>query len=217
MGSPIARKVKTGVVRAAVGVMPLVPLPPEWYRKVLVRDSEKRYATGRWAYMREIAESHRYSLIVGCSEFFHPGYPKVLDVGCGEGILQRRIKYSRYVGIDMNAEAIGLAKRNEDERTKFVLASSSEYQPQDRYDVIVFNESLYYMKDPIAIVQHYRPALAPGGILIVSMFQTNLARRIWRQLGKIGLTEITMTRIANELGFASIVRVYAEAAPESAR
>jgi len=129
-----------------------------------VKDSEKRYGSGRWAYMNEFAEAHRYSLIIGCSEY-RSKFPRVLDVGCGEGILQQRMAYAKYVGVDMNAEAIRLARARADERTEFVLTDAGEqFQPQNLFDVIVFNESLYYMKIQPRCLLDIAPTLPREGL-----------------------------------------------------
>ena len=209
MASSLGEKFKRLCIRVGVEIMPFIPLPEEWYRRILVNDSEKRYASGRWAYMRDVAESHRYSIIVGCCQYFKPRDVKVLDVGCGEGILQLRLAYSKYVGIDMNVEAISRAASRQDAHTEFVQIPADIYQPHDLYDVIVFNESLYYIKDPIDIFSKYRAFLKEDGVMIVCMFQTNLARRIWKKLARQGMVELTAIKISNELGFASQVRVYA--------
>ena len=184
-------RLKRFLIHAGVEIMPFIPLPGEWYRKLLVRDSDKRYVSGRWAYMKEVAESHRYSLIIGCCEYYKSRDRKILDVGCGEGILQRRMAYTEYLGVDMNAEAISLAKSREDEHTRFFLTPAESYQPASLYDVIVFNESLYYIPNPLTVFEHYRAALAPDGIVIVCMFQTNLARRIWKKLSMNNMVELT--------------------------
>ena len=204
-------RLKRFLIHAGVEIMPFLPLPGEWYRKLLVRDSDKRYVSGRWAYMKEVAESHRYSLIIGCCEYYKSRDRKILDVGCGEGILQRRMAYTEYLGVDMNAEAISLAKSREDEHTRFFLTPAESYQPASLYDVIVFNESLYYIPNPLTVFEHYRAALAPDGIVIVCMFQTNLARRIWKKLSMNNMVELTAIKISNELGFASMIKVYADA------
>lgn len=211
MAISLAEKIKRAFIRAGVEIMPFIPLPGEWYRKILVRDSEKRYASGRWAYMRDIAESHRYSLIIGCCDYYKPVDRKILDVGCGEGILQKRIAYSDYLGVDMNAEAIAQASARADAHTAFVLAPAESYRPPALYDVIVFNESLYYIPSPIDVFNHYCAFLAPDGIVVVCMFQTNLARKIWKRLSRQNMLELTSTKISNELGFASVVKVYARA------
>ena len=75
--------------------------------------------------------------------------------------------------------------------------------------MIVFNESLYYIPQPLRVFEHYRQFLQPTGVMIVCNFQTNLARRIWQGIPKGGMIELTMSELSNEHGFASVVRVYA--------
>jgi SAM-dependent methyltransferase len=198
------------MVRLGVEAMPLIPLPSEWYRRLLVNDSEKRYATGRWDYMRGSAEAHRYSLIAGCAGYYVPGPRRILDVGCGDGILQERIGYTHYVGVDMNAAAIARARSRENGSTSFVLADARRYEPPGTYDVLVFNESLYYMPEPMSVVAHYRRFVVESGVIIVCMFQTNLARKLWKRLGSTDLVELTMAKVSNDWGFASVIKVFGQ-------
>lgn len=202
--------IKRFFIRLGIGLMPYFPLPWEPYRKALVRDSEKRYESGRWDYMNDIAEAHRYSIIVGCCEYFTPSERRVLDVGCGEGILQKRMTYSDYVGVDVNAAAIASAQARGAIRATFVVSDAAEgFQAAGSFDAIVFNESLYYIRNPVEVFARCRQSLSPGGIIVVCMFQTYLARQLWNKLRAFGMEELTTVKISNELGFSSIVRVYA--------
>ena len=205
----VGEKFKRFFISVGMELMPLFPLPSEWYRKMLVQDSQHRYASGGWSYQRDIVETHRYSIINGWIDYYFPSANrKVLDVGCGEGILQKRMTYSKYVGVDLNDEAIRLAQSRVNENTEFICAPAQEYEPNDQFDVIVFNESLYYIPDPIAVVEKYRAHLSTDGILIICMFQTYLGRKIWGQLEKTNMIQLYSAKISNEIGFASIVKLY---------
>jgi len=52
----------------------------------------------------------------------------------------------------------------------FICADAERYAPEDTYDVIVFNECLYYFHKPLEAVDRYVTRLAPQGIVIVSTF-----------------------------------------------
>ena len=149
--------------------------PPKW---------EAEYGSGRWAYMHELAELSRYSVIVGYARFLRPG-GSILDLGCGEGILQQRLgveSYSAYLGVDISQTAIERARARSDASTSFACADVATFTPGCRFDVIVFNEVLYYLRDPVPVMQHYQRFLEPNGIFIVSMFADEHTRANWATL-----------------------------------
>jgi 2-polyprenyl-3-methyl-5-hydroxy-6-metoxy-1,4-benzoquinol methylase len=107
--------------------------------------------------MRDLDELPRYSIIAGYLQYLKPG-GSVLDVGCGEGLLQQRLGlsgYSKYVGIDISETAINEASSRQDEKTSFICADAVTYTPNELFDVIVFNEALYYFDEPLKMVGKY--------------------------------------------------------------
>jgi len=170
------------------------------------------YAHGKWDYLRGIGELGRFSILVGYCHFLKPG-GRILEIGCGEGILQERLdrtRYSRYVGVDVSAEAVDRATaRGGDDRTAFVCADAALWQPEETFDLIVFNECLEYFDDPLAVVRHYEPALAPDGAFLVSMFtgvETARTLRIWKWLESVYSVE-DATRVTNKAGISWILKV----------
>ncbi|HEY2662863.1 MAG TPA: hypothetical protein VGI47_00885 [Candidatus Binataceae bacterium] len=83
---------RQAAIRAAVSVVPDSLLVLGQYRPyaVLPQDWEKEYASGQWSYMKGVDDLARYSLIVGYYDFFKAG-GSILDLGCGEGILQQKL------------------------------------------------------------------------------------------------------------------------------
>jgi len=132
---------------------------------------EAQYAAGRWDYLAELSELARFSVLAGYICHLKPG-GTVLDVGCGQGVLLRRLPmscYSRYVGIDLSGSAISVAREHANEHSLFVAADCEEYSPAEQFDVIVFNEVLCCLRDPLRTVERYVQSLNPGGLLLVSL------------------------------------------------
>lgn len=167
------------------------------------------YTHGKWDYLRGIEELGRFSILVGYCHFLKPG-GRILEIGCGEGILPERLdpaRYARYVGIDVSAEAIQRARS--DGKTAFVCAEAATWEPGEAFDLIVFNECLEYFDDPLALVRRYEPGLAPGGAFLVSMFagiETARTQRIWKWLESVYAVE-DATRVTNRAGLTWVLKV----------
>jgi len=132
---------------------------------------EAQYAAGRWDFLAELSELARFSVLAGYICHLKPG-GTVLDTGCGQGVLLRRLPvscYSRYVGIDVSGSAISVAQEHGNERSTFLAADCEEYSPTEQFDVIVFNEVLCCLRDPLSTVERYARSLNPGGLLLVSL------------------------------------------------
>ena len=136
-------------------------------------DWEARFAAGDWAHLGSLAEAPRFALIAG---FVHriAGRGAVLDAGCGEGHLYQYLDSSRivYYGFDLSATAIANAHRLYP-GGRFGVSTIEAFEPPlgGRYDVIVFNESLQYIRAPFETVDRYSATLNPSGLTIISTFQ----------------------------------------------
>jgi len=146
---------------------------------------EQQYGSGHWDYLHSLGERGRFSVLAG---YLHELKPDgaVLDVGCGEGLLYQRLlsRPSHYLGLDISAAAIERARTTS--TGQFVCTDAEHFVVDDSYDVIVFNESLYYFNDPVGTVGRYASALRPDGILIVSTFlRSRRGRAILRALRRV--------------------------------
>ena len=145
---------------------------------------EAQYAAGRWDFLAELSELARFSVLAGYICHLKPG-GAVLDTGCGQGVLLRRLPgscYSRYVGIDVSGSAISVAQAHGNERSTFLAADCEEYSPAEQFDVIVFNEVLCCLRDPLRTVERYARSLNPSGLLLVSLCTAARGRAtiLWR-------------------------------------
>jgi 2-polyprenyl-3-methyl-5-hydroxy-6-metoxy-1,4-benzoquinol methylase len=154
-----------------VNIASLAAWIPKRYREIARDTWDAEYACGSWDYLRSLRELPRYSVIVGYCRHFNPR-AAVLDIGCGEGILQRLLSpcYSKYVGVDLSGAAIqrASAAAGGAAGTTFLQGDASDFVPADGFDVIVFNECLCYFAQPLAIARRFERCLKAGGIFIVS-------------------------------------------------
>jgi len=170
---------------------------------------EQEYQAGRWSYLRRIKEAARYGIVSAYVHFHLPSRGRILDVGCGEAILyhyldSRRIE--RYVGFDVAQTAIDSAGLD-DPRVSLSVSTMEAYRPADgeTFDAIIFNEVLFFTDTPMEELERYRTYLAPGGIIIVSLYQPpredsgaiRLTRTLWDAMDA-GWEVIDETTLTNE-------------------
>jgi SAM-dependent methyltransferase len=181
-GTVVARGLNS---RLAVEIASRLPVPLAVARPFLLHDNEQENLIGGWGRLRDPAESPRYETVRRlCEKYARDGF--VLDVGCSQGILQEGLAYSRYVGIDSHEQTVLRAAIKADDRTSFEQATADTYRPDQPPDAVVFNEMLYYLPNPLKTVQRYANLLAPGGVLIVSVYlRTWATRRMLRQISKL--------------------------------
>ena len=145
---------------------------------------DQEYAGGHWKGLESMQELGHYSAIAGYADFSEA--KAILDVGCGHGVLARRLTrlgYQNYLGIDLSAEAIKEASSlNQDPRSTFAAADAWQFETEQAFDLIIFNECLYYLGEPRKIMRKYSKFLAPNGKFIVSMFGVPANLAIWHEL-----------------------------------
>jgi 2-polyprenyl-3-methyl-5-hydroxy-6-metoxy-1,4-benzoquinol methylase len=145
---------------------------------------DREYATGEWSRLGNLDEMSRYALIAGYIRNIGPAV-SVLDVGCGEGHLASWLPQNgehRYLGIDLSDVAIQKARVRACNGARFEVAAASTFQTDARFDIIVFNEVLYYIDRPGQALERYGGFLTPRGLLIISMYRIPGALNIWRRV-----------------------------------
>ncbi len=136
-------------------------------------DWERDYSRGGWDFLRGLGELGHVAIVAAYAARLKPG-GSVLDVGCGEGALFHLLRPhgpSRYLGIDLSQAALSRLQALPGGAIAFEQADAELFESAERFDVICFVESLYYLRDPLAAFGRYACLLAPGGILILSTYQ----------------------------------------------
>jgi 2-polyprenyl-3-methyl-5-hydroxy-6-metoxy-1,4-benzoquinol methylase len=186
-----------------------------WFYKLLKYSPEQftknqwnlQYSSTRWDYLRNIEESARNSIIGGYIRYKSSDCT-ILDVCCGEGVLQNNLgkhSYKYYVGVDISSVAIAKAEIRINENTTFICSDAETFIPSQKFSVIVFNECLYHFESHLKLLAHYESFLLDNGIFIVSMYANTQSNRIWRMLDAKYEVEDS-TKVTNSAGISWIVK-----------
>lgn len=147
-----------------------------------ISTSWEESAPADWGFLRNIDELAHYSVIVGYVNHFKQ-QANVLDVGCGEGLLEEKLRisgYKSYLGFDLDTRMIEVAQDKQNEHTSFKTDNIETFETNTQFDAIVFNEVLYYAADPIATFKRYISYLSSNGIIVVSMFEDPQSNDTWK-------------------------------------
>ena len=136
--------------------------------------------------LNSTAQRARNHLISGMIADVSEEHSRILDVGCGVGTIYRLIRHHvvDYKGIDMSQIAIAQCARTFGTQpgVSFEVAQFENFESAPTFDVIVFNEVLYYFQ-----LRHIRRAVRKAisllkdekSLLIISMSDNPKAKLIW--------------------------------------
>ncbi|MEJ0041055.1 MAG: class I SAM-dependent methyltransferase [Rhizomicrobium sp.] len=154
---------------------------------------DNEYKSGHWDFLGRLDSLGGLASVLGYCQFLAPD--SILDVGCGAGLLARKLKvlpYKSYLGVDLSAEAIAQAAPVADGRTAFAVAEAGDFHSDRRFDVIIFSQVLNYVPDPDALLLRYARHLTPDGRIVVSMYDTGRTRAAWNLVEKAMTVEDAM-------------------------
>jgi SAM-dependent methyltransferase len=146
-------------------------------------DSE--FSSGKWNFIDNTAGDCVYSYL---ERYARKG--NILDLGCGPGNTATELAanaYRRYVGVDISAAALAKAAGRTEAcgrtgKNRFVRADFLSYEPAERFNVILFRESLYHV--PVGqvrpILAKYSCHLARDGVFVVRMFMAERGKPKYR-------------------------------------
>lgn len=149
---------------------------------------DREYLAGDWERLRHLDEAARYHVIAALCRSVPR--PRVLDLGCGEGLLAEVLRpevLSDYLGVDISPAAVRNARRLEQPRVAFEAADLRRFSTRRTFDIVVWNEVLTYFDDPEAMIDRFAANLAPGGFVVVSLSSASFRARLfalsqWRRI-----------------------------------
>jgi SAM-dependent methyltransferase len=152
---------------------------------------DAEYASGNWDHFFDPRELPRYAALTGLIRAHASQPPRLLDVGCGSGRLPMQFaagELGAYFGVDLSLEGLQRAKKLGLPNAEFAHGDFESWRTTGRWDVILFNEVIGYARDPGGTVAAFLPALAPGGVAIVSLYRWGNHAAIWRRIGRNATT-----------------------------
>jgi SAM-dependent methyltransferase len=126
-----------------------------------------RFERGYGELMERECERARYQAI-GQLVAALPAHSSLLDVGCGIGTLSDYLPALDYTGIDVSQKALVIAQNRHP--GTFICSDAESFFADKKFDVILFNETLYYLDDPLEQLARYREFLSDGGSMVVSIW-----------------------------------------------
>jgi 2-polyprenyl-3-methyl-5-hydroxy-6-metoxy-1,4-benzoquinol methylase len=96
---------------------------------------------------------------------------RVIDMACGEGYGSEVLSRSaaNVVGLDANPEAHEHAKlKYRRQNLSFERGVVESHGEPSAYDAVVFLQTIEHVQDPVAVLDHFRNILAPGGVAYIS-------------------------------------------------
>lgn len=97
---------------------------------------------------------------------------RVLDVGCGHGLVGKRIKEAKgieVVGIEVNPAAAEEARKNLDKVYTIDIETAKPDLAREYFDCIIFGDVLEHLLNPWQLINEMKGFLAPGGHMIISL------------------------------------------------
>ena len=147
--------------------------------KKLLWDTE--FSGGKWNFIDNTLGDCVYPHLTR-----HLDNGSILDLGCGPGNTANELPataYQTYVGVDISEAALDKARKRTEENGRagknlFVKEDFLKYLPTQRFDVILFRESMYHvpMGKITTILDRYAKYLKDGGVFVVRMGSTTKHR-----------------------------------------
>jgi cyclopropane fatty-acyl-phospholipid synthase-like methyltransferase len=135
---------------------------------------DQEFSSGKWTFADDTSGDVVYQHLEK-----HVGGGSVLDLGCGQGstAVELASPYERYVGVDISGVALKRARAKVvnaglTSRAFFACTDFLGYNPDEKFDVILFRESMYHV--PIGqvktILDRYSQFLTADGVFIVRLY-----------------------------------------------
>ncbi len=101
---------------------------------------------------------------------------RILDIGCGTGLLATVVTPERYLGVDLDAESIAIARTEHPNHTFQTVAEFDAEPPSEPFDTIVGLAVIEHVPSPEAWLKEMAALLKPGGRIVLTTPHPNYRR-----------------------------------------
>ena len=191
------------------------------FRNVFFRNRadnwERLYQAGGYHQLVAGAPAPRHHLVAATIRTRFPSGARVLDVGCGTAVQYPLIAAPgvSYLGIDVIEAMIKECRERfaSDPSCRFEVADFDRFRTEERFDVIILAEFLYYFPLPAVqpLFRHAQSLLRDAeSIVIVTMGakSNRRLRQIWKLLGSLAAAAESVSLLDPESGSIRTIRVY---------
>lgn len=145
---------------------------------------DKQFESGYWNFLLDAPVNVQY-IVSYISEHWGGKNPRILDVGCGNGVIPKLLKENGlqfdYIGTDISEAALEQARQHLSEGT-FVRAGMEQPPELDgTFDIVIFSEVLLYGNARKTLQAHDR-FITPDTAVIISLYRNWRTWVIWRQI-----------------------------------
>jgi SAM-dependent methyltransferase len=158
---------------------------------------------------RDLFERHwwwraRAALVLDALHRLAPvgGWPAILDVGCGDGLLFDELAvFGAVEGVEPDSALVSDAARAQ--HRVHVQPFDQAFQPGRHYDLILFLDVLEHLAEPLAALRHALSLLAPGGLIFITV---PAFRSLWTAHDEWNhhVTRYTAGELAHQLTLAGL-------------
>jgi SAM-dependent methyltransferase len=178
---PGSEPVRIGAARPGLLREPEPVRGVDWPAKRKLADFYDELAEQRERYRR--ASRYYYRLLVKYLRFVIPPDRSILEVGCGDGYVLRRLSPSRGVGVDLSERMIDMARRAAlpDEPIEFARADVESSGFDQQFDYVIMSDLVGDLLDIEAALENVRSACHDETRIVITFHSI-----MWEPLLQLG-------------------------------